>query len=439
MKVYELLIEKRSHAAKNPKTPVNQYIDDAVANATGTIGLFPNAFVSFTDIEKLGVNPQSQYGTPIGIYAYPASYVAKMTKGGKSMSELPFAGSAPFANIFSVRGNIINIKALQKPDLVQYLKQLATIVSPDKIKAYHKEYTSGERELVSMGGDEDEEADFYKGKSSGGALWYIVLRAAAESGSNATAKSNKLFRQLGIDGILDPGMGIIHPNEKIQLVLFSTSSIVSNKRVRNSYSAAQMANGREKGVTQRAVSKLNELPVQTVAGMVKRYEVNQFVVVKAITDIKKLAHIAVLSGMKTPWIRNEEFIRTVIELDSAQVMRFGALVDPTYALSVLRQNPAVDKEIYRNNDNVYLLGVDNYTKQAIGRVPGAFNIIVSRNKILQDVIAAAKAGQPHPQGCSADWARIVSSVAHDQGVLTLDQYQAFAASTQQPRKYGFEP
>ena len=31
----------------------------------------PNTYVHFSDLPKLGINPQSKYKTPIGIYAYP--------------------------------------------------------------------------------------------------------------------------------------------------------------------------------------------------------------------------------------------------------------------------------------------------------------------------------------------------------------------------------
>ncbi len=39
--------------------------------AEGSDDMRPTAFLHFSDINKLGINPQSHYNTPLGIYAYP--------------------------------------------------------------------------------------------------------------------------------------------------------------------------------------------------------------------------------------------------------------------------------------------------------------------------------------------------------------------------------
>jgi len=70
-----------------------------------------NLYLSFTSIEKLGINPMSTYNTPIGIYAYPASYVLSMTRGGgrdddtlwSPDQDLPFAGEKPYIQVFTAR------------------------------------------------------------------------------------------------------------------------------------------------------------------------------------------------------------------------------------------------------------------------------------------------------------------------------------------------
>jgi len=57
-----------------------------------------NLYVSLTSIQKLGINPQSNFSTPIGIYSYPAEYAA--TTG---ISKLPFAAAQPFIQVFSAK------------------------------------------------------------------------------------------------------------------------------------------------------------------------------------------------------------------------------------------------------------------------------------------------------------------------------------------------
>lgn len=57
----------------------------------------PGVFFSMTAIEKLGINPQSRYNTPLGIYAYPldGDHFAALRDG-----TLPFAGDQPFIQVF---------------------------------------------------------------------------------------------------------------------------------------------------------------------------------------------------------------------------------------------------------------------------------------------------------------------------------------------------
>lgn len=62
----------------------------------------PSVFVHFSDINKLGVNPSSDFNTPIGIYAYPVSYVLSPSNNSDPF-DVPFAGSRKYAHVFRVR------------------------------------------------------------------------------------------------------------------------------------------------------------------------------------------------------------------------------------------------------------------------------------------------------------------------------------------------
>lgn len=66
-----------------------------------------DVFISFTDIEKIGINPNSKYNTPIGIYTYPLKWVLEQVPENESSNKLgnfvPFAGSK--RNIYFVRYN----------------------------------------------------------------------------------------------------------------------------------------------------------------------------------------------------------------------------------------------------------------------------------------------------------------------------------------------
>ena len=56
-------------------------------------------YVSFTEIDKLGINPLSTYDTPIGVYTYPLNYVLSHI----NTIELPFAGDHD--NVWVIKPN----------------------------------------------------------------------------------------------------------------------------------------------------------------------------------------------------------------------------------------------------------------------------------------------------------------------------------------------
>lgn len=57
--------------------PTIKQLNNDQKQASGRVGGTTNMFVSFTELEKLGIAPKSGHGTPIGIYAYPVDYVIK--------------------------------------------------------------------------------------------------------------------------------------------------------------------------------------------------------------------------------------------------------------------------------------------------------------------------------------------------------------------------
>ena len=73
MKISDTLSEARKNPGQNPKTSINAIIQKAYDETTDMVTpTTKNLFVSFTTVDKLGINPQSHYDTPLGIYSYPA-------------------------------------------------------------------------------------------------------------------------------------------------------------------------------------------------------------------------------------------------------------------------------------------------------------------------------------------------------------------------------
>lgn len=231
MRSFEFVREARKNPKLNPKISINQAIDQRLLRTKDSIAGVLNGFVSFTDVAKLGINPKSNYDTPLGIYAYPISYVhQQLDYTEHPIAVLPFAGEAPYANIFSVTGNIINLSELTSDDVERLLSrlssELAKVNAVADVSQLYADAKSGEA-LVN---------------SPGGHLWYVFYQLSEYTvlgRSKPSVTWNTLFRKIGIDGCVD-NSGIIHENEPTQAVFFSTSVIRDIERVSNKYSPSVM-------------------------------------------------------------------------------------------------------------------------------------------------------------------------------------------------------
>lgn len=255
----QFIQEARRNPEMNPKTSINQSIQDYVESSPEP------AYVSFTALDKLGVNPQSRHKTtPVGIYAFPADYVLEKTKGGKNMLNLPYAGDVEFANLFHVDGNMLMIRELSDADTEQLYQQLAEIWS--KLTRWKLERSSNQiRTFV----DEAPTKAIVK-DLPGGRFWYVTSKVAQlmakKFKGNWIVQWNKLFRLLGYDGIHDTGAGIIHENEPTQSLFFTIDVVRDNKRVVNRYSPEDWKSGtreggrrlRAAGIVQRAAARLSD-------------------------------------------------------------------------------------------------------------------------------------------------------------------------------------
>lgn len=176
-----------------------------------------NAFASFTSLEKLGINPSSEYDTPIGIYAYPLTYVYDEIGEGDT-TWLPFAGDKPYVNFFSLKdgANVIISRNFPTEVSDELYNKLYDIFGEEEVDKLVQE--SAYRALVN---------------NSFGRFWYVTYMLSKNKGKNPPAYWNGLFRKLGVDAVLDYGMGVIHENEPVQIVIFNPSVINGVERIRN--------------------------------------------------------------------------------------------------------------------------------------------------------------------------------------------------------------
>ena len=245
MKIQDIL-EARKNPELNPKISINAEMANYAKANKGK-----KCYISFTVIEKLGVNPAvskdaKQYNTPIGVYCYPLEYAIKLMGTTNSGTALPFAGESKFANLFTTKGNIIDLANISESDVEDLDLDLSSIL-PDEIHSkIHDIIQSAEYDA--------------KKATPGGKYWYVIWSCANLWSKITKARSSvlmtKIFRGLGIDGIIDrKNQGIIHHNEKTQGVIFNPTSITNVRRIYNRYSPVDIADRKNHGQKVRTLSQ----------------------------------------------------------------------------------------------------------------------------------------------------------------------------------------
>lgn len=175
-------------------------------------------FVSFTSLDKLGINPSSRYSTPIGIYAYPLDYVLRRADRQRADDTInfsnivPFAGESRYVTVFSAKGTIVDLA--DTATLERWIEKFKTL--------------SGKPVLPNA----------YKQSSTPQLFWsytmYLSQKGTKDPDFVKPKEWNKLFRTVGIDGVVDSkGSGTIHPNEPTQAVFFSIESVNVITRILN--------------------------------------------------------------------------------------------------------------------------------------------------------------------------------------------------------------
>ena len=229
MRYYEIA-EARRNPEQNPKHTVYDQIKDYLTD--------PNSYVTFTTINKVGINPKSRYQTPNGIYTYNLAqsveyYNITDIEASGLFSKFPFASAAPMFWILKpVRPDrILHLTDekytndnLEKD--IYVLKQYFLETYPRADEQEYDEFIHAAKETT-------------RHKTSSGYIWNITRCASANWNPDTTKtnanKWNHILRVvLGYDGAQDDNaIGIIHPSEKLQTVFFYKGAVDVVKRVEN--------------------------------------------------------------------------------------------------------------------------------------------------------------------------------------------------------------
>lgn len=201
-------------------------------------------FIHFGSINKLGVFPRSKYKNPVGIYCYP---LIEEIFGQLISGKLPFAQEQENLILFTAKenANIIEIES-GEDDFFQF--EMEDYFSAlKKLREMNYEKIIRER-VISWGFDKEklietierffrdneglkEFHEFFNIKEFTsrpipiGFLWYVCYKILKNQ-----KVWNIFLRKIGIHGLVDYGVGLIHPSEPIQ-ALFLTREAVEIERV----------------------------------------------------------------------------------------------------------------------------------------------------------------------------------------------------------------
>jgi hypothetical protein len=191
--------EARRNPELNPKRSGREEAVEFLRSVMGRSGAWG---VSFTQVNKLGINPATGFnsgafnaGTPAGVYFYPASYFVRTVEAKESF---PFADHANFIQVFSYNPkHLLNLKTA----------------------------TSYEEETVNKKLGESDYDDTGMGPGPNIMMSVASYVRNHPGATSETWELHRVFRKLGYDAILDLGTGYIQENEPYSGVILDTSII----------------------------------------------------------------------------------------------------------------------------------------------------------------------------------------------------------------------
>ena len=207
----------------------------------------PNFFATFTKLSNIGINPKTEYGTPIGIYCYPLW--EKNIIENIEENSLPFAGDFPFITVMHGIGNIIE---LSSSDFTELNRSVVEWLSGKLSHLTHgTRLSTAEERQSAIWGHVYRIAAQNSLVASPAGIWWGFTRLAAALACDARdthehrtvdglsyiaqhvydeikddkirgvpAMWTRLMLDIGIDGVVDNG-NIIHANEPVQAVFFN--------------------------------------------------------------------------------------------------------------------------------------------------------------------------------------------------------------------------
>ena len=208
-----------------------------------------DCFVSFTQLNKLGINPQSEGGeTPNGIYAFPLKF--------ETPSDIHHFTRMPYMHIFKSKVELIDVSKYSIDEMKRDLQRLEEMY-PTFPHGQQWDYFKIE---VNQNEDDDDYIDasiieLYSDLLDDAPTpimtpFSVIYTLTSYLANGNYQKWSSILHSIGIKGIVDYGMGVIHNLESAQAVFFKREYIEIVKTIQlnfdnsNKYFKTQHVNQR---------------------------------------------------------------------------------------------------------------------------------------------------------------------------------------------------
>ena len=192
-----------------------------------------NVYIHFTNINKLGMNPQKDHHDPYGIYFYPANFVF-----GEDTSVFQYGFSMKYYYICKINTrNFLNINKIDYDDIRDFfiradLKNLFYNINFGDFGKSGQRYDKKLWDVLDM-------LNVEPNKRKDDSPYNVKSETRNKYEDLPQVKWNRFFSKLGYDGIID-NKGVINENEPKQLIVFNQKTIKilehgENKTQKNIY------------------------------------------------------------------------------------------------------------------------------------------------------------------------------------------------------------
>lgn len=224
MQFLKSLNEARKNPALNAKTNLLQELNSIKSTLDKIPGSdVTNGFVTFSPIEKVGINPKFGHTNVFGIYFYDIDYVieqlSKTRDGNPINSKIPYGKSFPIINVVSCKSpeKLFMVEDLNDDFFKSFIEHCKYLT---KTKSLH------ERDLRAI------DALIENLTYIHGDVKKFRLIMDSYDGISPLIQM-AIFKSMEICGLVDTGKSLIHVGEPRQSVIFNSSDLVFIKSFNN--------------------------------------------------------------------------------------------------------------------------------------------------------------------------------------------------------------